>query len=280
MEILKQQLDDILGNLSRLESDWKDELAVSVISKLKSIQQKGEYGIDDIRDLFGETSDEFNVGRICAQLFLGVSKDQLTSELNELLGPGGIGVKRFQNSQDEYINALTNLGLAESMINAVNYNPSWSDILIERLRSGRGSAIQGQSRGRGLEDFAEEIIKEVFGDQYQPRCTFKGSNGEAKCDFAIPDCSNPFILVESKAYAATGSKMTDIIGDVDAIINSKRHDTRFFLITDGITWKSRSNDLRKLIERQNKGEITRIYSKLLKEQFRNDLRELKREFSL
>ena len=57
-----------------------------------------------------------------------------------------------------------------------------------------------------------------------------------KCDFAIPACRNPRILIEAKGYGATGSKMTDVIGDIKAIINTKRADTAFLLFTDGVTW--------------------------------------------
>lgn len=57
------------------------------------------------------------------------------------------------------------------LICETNRMPRWSDVLVERLRSGRGSAISGQRRGRGVEDFAEAIVKEVFGDQYSARCT-------------------------------------------------------------------------------------------------------------
>jgi len=153
-------------------------------------------------------------------------------------------------------------------------------ILKERLRSGRGSAIQGQQRGRGLEDFAEEVIKEVFGSSFAPRCTFQGPRGPAKCDFAIPDKTQPWILIESKGYGATGSKMSDIIGDLDAIIAAKRPDTSLLFVTDGLTWKARANDLRKIIERQNDGRITRIYTKQMRDQFKEDLETLKSEHGL
>jgi hypothetical protein len=48
------------------------------------------------------------------------------------------------------------------MTNTINYEPIWSGILVERLRAGRGSAISGQRRGRGLEDFAEALVREFL----------------------------------------------------------------------------------------------------------------------
>lgn len=95
-------------------------------------------------------------------------------------------------------------------------------------------------RGRGVEDFAESIVKKVFGQNFQVRCTFNGPRGQlAKCDLAIPSKREPRILIESKGYGATGSKMTDILGDIRAIIASKRPDTAFLFVTDGLTWKQR-----------------------------------------
>jgi hypothetical protein len=101
-----------------------------------------------------------------------------------------------------------------------------------------------------------------------------------KCDFAIPSKEAPRILVEAKGYAATGSKMSDVIGDIDHIVESKRRDTTFLFFTDGLTWKQRQSDLRKIVQYQNNGDIARIYTYAMGEQFEADLKQLKREYSL
>ncbi len=147
------------------------------------------------------------------------------------------------------------------MTTTVNVKSVWSDILKERLRSGRDSAIQGQQRGRDLENFVEKIIRTTFGDAYEARCIFQGINGTTKCDLSILNKEESLILVEAKAYGATGSKMSDVIGDVDAIIRAKEPDASLFLFTDGLTWKERPNDLQKIIQRHHEGRITRIYTK-------------------
>ncbi|MBL7038870.1 MAG: hypothetical protein ISR77_09590 [Pirellulaceae bacterium] len=96
----------------------------------------------------------------------------------------------------------------------------------------------------------------------------------------MPSKGDPRILIEVKAYGATGSKQTDIIGDVNRIVEEKRNDTDFLLVTDGITWKARLNDLRKLVEMQNLGRIMRIYTKQMAEKLEGDLRQLKNDHSL
>ena len=74
--------------------------------------------------------------------------------------------------------------------------------------------------------------------------------------------------------------MTDIIGDIEKIIAAKRSDTAFLFFTDGLTWKERKSDLRKIIEYQNSGDITKIYTSAMAQQFEADLNQLKREYQL
>lgn len=153
----------------------------------------------------------------------------------------------------------------------------WLSVFV----AGGGSAISGQRRGRGLEDHVEAIVRDVFGENYEARCRFLGKrNHTAKCDFAIPDKESPRILIEAKGYMATGSKMSDVVGDIDAIIVAKRHDTAFLFFTDGVTWRQRQSDLRTLVERQNSGEVARIYTTNMSDQFKEDLFTLKAEYRL
>ncbi len=233
MQVIDQCLDDVVASLSPLAVDWMDDIAANTIAKLSAVPRKETYGREDIAELL---EADFEEGILCCRLFLALSKDTMESELRRELG-NGIGVKRYRAEQEAFLDALERLGLPDAMTSTINYEPIWSDILVERLRSGRGSAIQGQKRGRGLEDFAEAIVKEVFGDDgYETRCTFTGAdNKTAKCDVAIPDRNRPRIIIEVKGYGATGSKMSDIIGDLDAIISGKRHDTALLFVTDGMT---------------------------------------------
>ncbi|PZX21347.1 DpnII restriction endonuclease [Rhodobacter capsulatus] len=267
-----------MDNLSPLDVEWMDETAAAAIAAVSSIEKKPIYGRDDIASLL---DGDFDRGILCARLFLALSKDSMVTELRRELGKGGIGVTRYKAEPEAYLAALERLTLPDAMAKAINYEPVWSDILVERLRSGRGSAIQGQKRGRGLEDFAEALVKDVFGDAYETRCTFTGADQKtAKCDVAIPNKSRPRIVIEVKGYNATGSKMTDIIGDLDAIIDAKRHDTTLLFVTDGMTWAARTSDLKKIVDRQNQGKIARIYTTKMREDLLADLKTLKQTMGL
>ena len=278
MEVVSQKLEDIIDSLSALTVDWQDETALRVISRLKSFPVKKTYAERDVQDLLDANFDD---GILVCRLFLGMSKDQFISVLRGIRHDRGIGVKSYRADRTSFVDDLLSSGLLEAMAEEANRKAHWSNVLIERLRSGRGSAIAGQKRGRGVEDFAEEIVRKVFEANFQVRCSFAGPRGQvAKCDFAIPSKSSARILIEAKGYGATGSKMSDILGDLHTIISRKRPDTALLFFTDGLTWKQRKSDLRKIVELQNSGDITRIYTSAMAHQFEGDLQELKREYKL
>lgn len=279
MKVVAQRLDDILGALQPLKVDWQDDVAHRVISRLEKFPRKKLYAAAEIQEILDVHFDD---GLLICRLFLALSKDDFTAALKKALGGGGSGITRYRADKPKFVDALVNLGLLEAMALNTDRKPKWSDVLVERLRSGRGSAISGQKRGRGVEDFAEAIVKAVFGEnKYGKRCTFTGSrNKTAKCDFAVPSKANPQIVIEAKGYGATGSKMTDVIGDIQKIIEAKRADTAFLFFTDGLTWSQRQSDLRKIIEYQNAGDITRIYTSSMGDQFKADLEQLKSEYGL
>ena len=277
VRIVEQTLEDITGALTSLEAPWQDEDAARVVALIQSIPVKDSYDEADAGALF---ESDFEIGFLAAYLFLGISKDELQDRLQQAL-PGQNGVTRFRKDRAAFLAALGALEVPAAMTTAVHFRPTWSDILIERLRSGRGKAIKGQKRGRGLEDFTEALVREVFGNLFESRCQFAAVSGRTeKCDFAIPNRHKPVILIEAKGYGATGSKMTDVYGDVNNIINAKRPDVPFILVTDGITWMRRLNDLRSLIKLQNEGHIRRIYTTKMAAQFRDDLIQLKAEYGL
>lgn len=278
MQRVVQSLSDILANLKPLTVDWQDPTAIRVIEKLKSLPVSDNYTLDDIGRLL---DNDFEDGLLICRLFLGLSKDQFTASLAEALGDTGAGKSRFKRDRSGFLAGLAALGIADAMVAEVRRKAHWSDTLVERLRSGRGSAISGQRRGRGLEDFAEEKVQEVFGERFASRSNFVGVRGQlAKCDIAIPSMQDPRIVIESKAYGATGSKMTDVIGDIEKIISAKRSDTAFLFVTDGLSWRQRQSDLKKIVAYQNNGDITRIYTLATADMFVADLKTLKTEMGI
>jgi hypothetical protein len=280
MKTIKQSLPDIADSLTEMESAWQDETALRIIELIKSVPPRSEYGANDVVALLNE---DFENALTVIRLFLDLSKDRFQTLLDAAFKKGGSGVKRFKKDPDAYVAELVSLGLLERMTSTVNTPLIWSDLLVERLKGGRGRAISGQKRGRSLEDFVEALIVEAFGEKmYEMRCSFVGKDGvsTAKADFAIPFRQAPSIVIEAKGYGATGSKQTDVLGDLARIVNVKRNDTTLLFVTDGLTWRRRMNDLRNIVGMQNNGEITRIYTRSMADEMLADLRTLGTEYGL
>jgi hypothetical protein len=229
MKRYRQSVDDLLQLLTAMEVSWQDEHSRAVLRTLGTLPERRTYSNEDIQQLL-ET--DFSVGLTIIRLALDLSKDEFELQIRGVLGSGGVGVKRFQSAPGAFVEALVKMGILKSF-EALTAKPvTWRDILIERLKMGRGSAIKGQVRGRQLEDFTEEIVSRVFKHVgYEVRCRFVGSRGLSteKADFAIPSKIDPRILIESKAYGATGSKQTDILGEISRIVEEKRHDTHLLI---------------------------------------------------
>jgi len=273
----KQTKSQLVANLGEVLTDWKDTFAMKFIDRLNSLEQTGDLGEEYLISLLEE---DFEIAVTLFRTILEQSKDEYTETLKAIFfqNPKGYGKASFKSDPSEYVKTVNKLGLIQKINEMSSTTYSWKDIIQERLKMGRGSAIKGQTRGKNLEDFVEIIVKEVF-DKFEIRKSFVGSNGlsTAKADFCIPSTKQPSIVIEVKAYGATGSKQSDVIGDVQKIINEKRADTYFLLVTDGVTWTARLRDFERLIEFQNLGDIYRIYTQKMKQELREDLTQLKTE---
>lgn len=280
MKRYRQTFDEISSALEPIDAAWRDEHADQVIRLLEDLPARETYTDEDIASLLRK---DFRTAVTAFRLFLDLSKDEFQHRIAEELGAGGSGAKRFAADPAAFVSALGNLGLHEQMTVVVSRPLHWSDTLVERLKGGRGSAIKGQARGRDLEDFVERIAMEIFDPgKVAVRKRFTGALGSSteKADFAMPSAEDPAILIEVKAYGATGSKQTDVLGDIARIVAEKRPDTALLLVTDGITWRQRASDLKKLIALQNEGKILRIYTKRMAGELRQDLISLRSEFDL
>lgn len=278
MKKITQTTPGLLNELSVLETDWKDDFSRRVLAflgKFKTVDK-------DPWSLVRLLDEDFETASTIIRLFLELSKDEYNTLLRSLFSDSrSSGKSGFKSNPLAYVETLSTLLLSDKIKDTIDKSYTWEDILTERLKGGRGSAIKGQKRGRELEDYVESIVKTVFSD-YEARCSFTGMDGISteKADFAIPCREKPEILIEVKGYGATGSKQTDVIGDINRIIQEKRHDTVLLIFTDGVTWKSRESDFRKLVDFQNSGYIYRIYTKKLSTEFKQDLLLLKEEKGL
>ena len=75
-----------------------------------------------------------------------------------------------------------------------------------------------------------------------------------------PSRDRPKIVIEAKGFEATGSKVTDALGDILKIERARAMHMYFFVVLDGTGWHHRPNDLRNIVHAQNAGRIDMIYT--------------------
>lgn len=266
MQRHKQTKIELISKLGEVLTDWKDEFAEIFVRYLANFDGGSSVTLDDLKNLL---ENNFDAGITLFRLVLEQSKDEFAETLKALFydNENGHGKTAFKKNPDQYVKTLEDYGLLKSLDSLMSRKYTWKEVVQERLKMGRGSAIKGQKRGKNMEDFVENLVIQVF-DEFDIRKSFIGANGlsTAKADFCIPSTQHPSIIIEVKAYGATGSKQSDVIGDIRKIIVEKRSDTYFFLVTDGVTWKSRMRDFERLIEFQNLGDIYRIYTQQMREE--------------
>lgn len=137
---------------------------------------------------------------------------------------------------------------------------SYPDILVTRAAT-KGTANRAASAGRSLEDLLEEIASSL-GLRYTTRGRFTGLAGRtAPYDLAIVgDDDKPLIVVGAKAFDSTGSKLTDAVREVEEMANTRLPTQFVYAAVDGVGWKGRQADFRRLHKLWADSKIDGIYS--------------------
>jgi hypothetical protein len=273
MRFEKISLEQLLAEITEIPAGWLDERGQAVLLSIKEClaelqAMSGPIGRQEIAQ---ELAKDRNFLDIC-RLFLGMSQDLLTNAISEGLAKAGrpratwTQIERLQRTNPSLLaEALTELGVGKVITDHLARRWTVEDILTERYRLGRGRAVAGQNRGRSVEDEIENGLKVLLDGApvlYAKRVNYVGfKERTAKCDFAIPSADHPKVVIEAKGFEATGSKQTDVLGDVLKIIEAKAPHTYFFMVTDGRGWHNRTSDLEKLVKFHLDGEIDMIFTR-------------------
>ena len=279
MNFEKIDVDRLLNELTELQSDWMDETASQLTNYIKTAVQHlrdlkkapTEIDLEKALEMDGRFLD------VC-RLFLGKGQEPVAHMICDSLKVPAMTWPRLRNialaEPRRVAQALVDLGVTQRISEQMNHKWEIEDVLIERYKMSRGRAVAGQRRGRSLENDVEAVLKEI-GAPFQRGVTFMGQKGiTAKCDFAIPTKQHPKIIVESKGFEATGSKLTDFLGDVLKIGQAKEYHTYFFIVTDGRGWHNRQSDLRKIVDYHQDGLVDMIYTRARLSQLRDDVRHI------
>jgi DpnII restriction endonuclease len=279
MRFTKIGLELLLTELADLPSEWQDDEARRLVAQIPAV-------IARIRTI-GPAIDAAALTTLLAEqplaldilrLLAAEGQEPMAHRICDALGGKRRGWTALRslarNKPAEMAAALAAIGMPELIHQQIGREWTIEDVLVDRYKLGRGRAIAGQSRGRGLENEVEAILRSIP-VPFEMRVTFAGPDGTtAKCDFAIPTRGEPLIVIEAKGYEATGSKLTDFLGDVLKIKQAKGYHTYLFVVTDGRGWFNRQSDLKRLVELHVNGTVEMIYTRARLAQLAEDVRQI------
>lgn len=143
----------------------------------------------------------------------------------------------------------------------------FGDVLVARAGS-RRTAVGAGRTGRLVEDEIEAVVKSL-GLSYQLRTRFVGRGTSAPCDLAIPEGGeSALIVVAAKGFDSTGSKLTDAVREIEQMAEVRTPIQFTFGVIDGIGWKNRAHDLRRIHELRARGKIDGLYTLSMLDRFR------------
>jgi hypothetical protein len=155
----------------------------------------------------------------------------------------------------------------------------FGDLLVARAGSRVTATRAGQS-GRKVEDEIEAIAADL-GLPHETRTRFTGRNGRtAPCDLVVPSGASAEIVVAAKGFDSTGSKLSDAVREIEEMADVRLPRQFVMAVIDGIGWKSRQADLRRIHDLWVNQQIDGMYTLATLDQFRDDLEEAGRLRSL
>jgi len=279
MKFPKLHLEEVLRELAELPSNWIDEKGRALVDEIRrSVEGLRKLKVKPTATVLEAALAENAAFLDVCRLFLGKGQEPVAHMLCDQLGESSMTWSRLRGlaAQDpaRMAQALVGIGLPDLITDHMDRRWEVEDVLIDRYKMTRGRAIAGQKRGRALEDDVEKVLREN-GVPFETRVSFVGKDGKtAKCDFAIPTANHPKVVIEAKGFEATGSKLTDYLGDVLKVAEAKEYHMYFFLVTDGRGWHNRRSDLQKLVAQQNSGVIDMIYTRARLRQLAHDVKHI------
>ncbi|NTW41880.1 MAG: hypothetical protein HGA44_18695 [Cellulomonadaceae bacterium] len=203
-------------------------------------------------------------------LAVGLSQEKLINGLRDRFGTAG-WLTLGKTHAVELVTWLDEVfDLVRSLEVQRHRQYHFGDILVARAGT-RVTATSAGTTGRKVEDEIELVAKNL-GLTYQTRTRFAGRVGRtAPADLVIPTSSNALIAVAAKGFDSTGSKLTDAVREVQEMAEVRLPKQFIIAVIDGIGWKGRQQDLRRIYELWASDQIDGMYTLGTLDVFRQDL---------
>ncbi len=267
---------DSLADLRRLAREDAG-VAAEVSRVVAALREAGRPSREMLADFVRAHPDSVPVLATC----VGLTHEQLKNQLRHRLGTSG-WVTLARTRGEELVRVLdAEFNLVERLTEQLAREWTFDDVLLERYLWSRRGAVTAVSQGRTVEDEVEAIVERV-GLPRDARTRFSGrGGGTAPCDLAIPAGGDRAqIVIAMKSYNSTGSKLTDAVREIEEMASVRLPSQYVYAVVDGIGWKSRQADLRRIYDLWDRRMIDGLYSLAQLDRFEADLREAARRLGL
>lgn len=204
-------------------------------------------------------------------IVVGLSREKLTNHLRNWFNTGSWRKAALQQS-GEFIEKLDEqFDLVRLLRTQRHQRYTFGDLLVARAGTRATATSAGQS-GRKIEDELE-VIAQTLKLPYVPRGRFEGRSGRtAPADLAVPSIGRDCVIaVAAKGFDSTGSKLSDAVREIEEMADVRTGGQVALAVVDGIGWKGRMADLKRIWTLWDTGEIDGLYTLASLDQFKEDL---------
>jgi len=263
--------EDYVASLGRLAAKIDPTASTPEAEDIKSAVASLE-ALDDIdQETLAAWARTHPAQTYVLALVVGLSREKLTNQLRDWFSTGSWRKAAIQDST-VFIEKLDQEFDLLRLLRAQRRRAyAFDDVLIARAGTRATATTAGQS-GRRIEDELEAIASSL-NLPYTPRTRFEGRNGRtAPADLAVPDGGRDCVIaVAAKGFDSTGSKLSDAVREIEEMADARTGGQIALAVVDGIGWKGRMADLRRIWALWNRGEIDGLYTLATLDQFRVDL---------
>ncbi|GAB2488951.1 hypothetical protein GCM10027030_23840 [Luteococcus sediminum] len=204
-------------------------------------------------------------------LAAGLSREKFKNQLKDWFGTSSWN-KAAVDTPAALVSKLDQeTDLIRLLCTQIHESYDFGDILVARAGT-RVTATSAGRSGRKIEDELERIADDL-GLPYELRTRFEGRSGKtAPADIAIPSGGRGCIVaVAAKGFDSTGSKLTDAVREIEEMADARTGNQITMAVVDGIGWKSRQADLKRIWNLWDSQEIDGLYTLATLDIFREDL---------
>lgn len=263
-----EQFITSLSNLAKPSARDDPDMQAHVVALVERLQGIGTPTRAALEEFVAANPESVPLLATC----VGLTQEQLKNQLSHRLGSAG-WTTLARNRAGELVAFLDDeFGLLPRLSEQLGRTWSFADVLLERYLWSRRTAANAVGQGRRVEDHVEEMVQRL-GVPYDLRTRFTGRHLNAPCDLAIPaGGAAAQVVIAMKGFNSTGSKLSDAVREVESMASARAPSQYVFAVVDGIGWRNRQADLRRIHALWDRREIDGLYTLAYLDRFEADLR--------